>query len=141
MIQNLIFVILFLKILFHANFLLFVHKFQWTWSKFFFDFRFSQCQQKLEKMMTRFTIHFCSKNITNFTNLNSLDIEHKMFRQHNQKSFWLYKLQTFCSLVSKKTFARHRFWTLNYCILEALWKQMSVYVSVYLRKKIFVPEI
>ena len=87
MIQNLIFVILFLKILFHANFLLFVHKFQWTSSKFFFDFRFSQCQQKLEKMMTRFTIHFCSKNITNFTNLNSLDIEHKMFRQHNQKPF------------------------------------------------------
>ena len=129
------------KTLAHTNFLLFVQKFQWTSSKSFFYFRFSQCHQKLEKMMTRFTIYFCSKNLTHFTNLNSLDIEHNMFRQHNQKPFRLCKLQTCCCLVSEKTFARHRFWTPNYCILEVLWKEMSVYVSVYPRKNIFVPEI
>ena len=59
--------------------------------RFFSDFKFSskksQSQQKLPKMMIHFTIQSCSKNLINFTNLNSLDIENNMFPQHNQKLF------------------------------------------------------
>ena len=57
----------------------------------FFNFRFSsrksQNQQKLAKKITHFTIHFCSKNLTHFTNLNSIDIENNMLLQHCQKPF------------------------------------------------------
>ena len=64
-------------------------------SLFFFNFRFfsrkSQSQQKLAKKITHFTIQFCSKNLTNFTKLNSIDIEKNMLPQHGQKPFWLYK--------------------------------------------------
>ena len=96
MIQNVIFGILFLKILFWAyNFFIFVEKFPRTSSEFLFNFRFSsrksQSQQKLAKKITHFTIQFRSKNLTHFTNLNSLDIENNMLSQHSQKPFWLYK--------------------------------------------------
>ena len=63
--------------------------------RFFFNFRFSsrnsQSQQKLAKKITHFTIQFCSKNLTHFTNLNSFDIENNMLSQHSQKPLWLYK--------------------------------------------------
>ena len=62
--------------------------------KNFFNIRFSrrksQSQQNLAKKIT-FTVQFCSKNLTHFTNSNSLDIENNMLPQHNQKPFWLYK--------------------------------------------------
>ena len=62
-------------------------------SFFFFNFRFSdrksQSQQKLAKKVTYFTIQFHSKNLTRFTNLNSLNIENNMLSQHRQKTFWL----------------------------------------------------
>ena len=78
MIQNLTFRFYFLKILFRPyNFFIFVHTFQWKSSVFFFSFRFStrksESQQKLAKKITHFTLQFCSKNLTHFTNLNSLD--------------------------------------------------------------------
>ena len=61
----------------------------------FFNLIFSsrkfQSQQKLAKQITRFKIQFSSKNLTQFTNINSLDIENNMLPQHNQKPFWLYK--------------------------------------------------
>ena len=96
MIQNLIFGIILLKILFLAyNFFIFIHMFQRTSSKFFFDFRFSrrksQSQQKLLIKITYFAIQVCSKHLTHFTNLNSLDIENNMLPKHRQKSFSLYK--------------------------------------------------
>ena len=80
MIQNLIFGILFLKILFRGyNVFIFVQTFQWTSLNFFFNFRFSsrksQSQQKLAEKITYFTIPFHSKNLSHFTNLNSFDIE------------------------------------------------------------------
>ena len=83
MIQNVIFGIRFLKILFWAyNFFIFFQTFPRTSSEFLFNFRFSsrksQRQQKLAKKITNFTIQFRSKNITHFTNLNSLDIENNM---------------------------------------------------------------
>ena len=91
MVQNLILGI-FLKILFEAyNFFIFVHMFQWTSSESFFNIRFSsrksQRQQKLAKKIAHFTIQFPSKNLTHFTNLNSLDVEKNMLPQHSQKSF------------------------------------------------------
>ena len=96
MIQNLIFGIILLKILFLAyNFFIFIHMFQRTSSKFFFDFRFSrrksQSQQKLLIKITYFAIQVCSKHLTHFANLSSLDIENNIHRKHCQKSFSLYK--------------------------------------------------
>ena len=96
MIQNLIFGILLLKMLFLAyNFFIFIHMLQRISSKFFFDFRFSrrksQSQQKLSIKITYFAIQFRSKHLANFTNLNSLDIENNMLPKHYQKSFSLYK--------------------------------------------------
>ena len=40
---------------------------------------------------SRFTIQFCSKNLTYFTNIKSLDMKNNMLPQHNQKPFWLYR--------------------------------------------------
>ena len=73
MIQDLIFRILFLKILYRAyHFFIFANTFQRTSSEFFFNFRFSsrnsQSQQKLAKNITHFTIKFRTKNVTHFTN-------------------------------------------------------------------------
>ena len=70
MIQNLIFGILFLKILFrHTAFLYSSTRFSGH-HDFFLIFRFSsrkpQSQQKLEKNDTQFTIQFRSKNLTHF---------------------------------------------------------------------------
>ena len=62
----------------------------------FFNFRFSsrKCrrQHKLAKKITHFTIQFRSKNLTYFTNINSLDTETNMLQKCNQKPFWLYKV-------------------------------------------------
>ena len=90
MIQYLIFGILFFKILF-----LYLSRRSSRYHQSFFYFRFSsrksQIEQKLAKKITHFTIQFCSKNLTHFTNLNSLDTENNMLPQHSQKPFWLYK--------------------------------------------------
>ena len=121
MIQNLIFGVLLLKILFReCNFIktsinrsliifkkprnmtndffnnyIFVDTFQWTSSEIFHNCKFSsrksQSQQKLAKKITHFTIQFRSKNLNHFTNLNLLDIENNILLQHSQKSFSLYK--------------------------------------------------
>ena len=66
-------------------------------SDFIFNFGFcsrkSQSQQKLAILLaiTHFTIKFCSKNLTHFTNLNSLEIKNNMLPRHSQKPFWPYK--------------------------------------------------
>ena len=91
MIQNLVFGSLFLKIFFHVcNLFIFVRMFQWT-SEIFFYIRFSsrkpQSQQKIAKNITHFTIQFCSKDLTRFANLNSLDAENNTIPQHSQKPF------------------------------------------------------
>ena len=52
---------------------------------FYFSSRKSQSQQRLVKKITHFTIQFRSKNLTHFTNLNSLDIENDTLSQHSQK--------------------------------------------------------
>ena len=124
MTQNRIFVIPFLKILFRAiNFFMFVHTTQWTSSEFFLS-RFSSIKP-LAKKITHFTVQFCSKNLTHITNLNSL-------QQNTAKTFFTLQIfqQTCFCLVSEKTFTPHHFLTPQNCILEAFWKQMSVYFCV-----------
>ena len=135
MIQNLIFGILFLKILFRACiFFIFASTFQWTSSEVFLNFRFSsrnsQSQQKLAKKITHFTIKFRAKNLSYFMNLNSVDIENNMHPQHSQKPFWLFQ-QTCFGFVSEKKFALHHFLTSKNCIYEALWKQMSACFCIF----------
>ena len=53
-----------------------------------------KAKQKLAKKITHFTIQFCSKNLTHFTNLNLLDIENNILLQHSQKPFSLYKFSS-----------------------------------------------
>ena len=52
-----------------------------------FTFRFSarksQSQQNLSKKITHFTIQFFPKNLTRFTNLNSLNSVKNILRQHS----------------------------------------------------------
>ena len=89
-------VIVFLKIWFRAytNFIYFPHDpMDIIGGFFFFDFRFSsrksQSDQRLVKKTTHITIQFRSKNFTQFTNLNSLDIENNILMKHSQKLFSL----------------------------------------------------
>ena len=118
----------FLKILFLFlvfNFSIFFHTFQWKLSHFFkfflFSSRKSQSQQRLEKMFTHFAIQFCSKNLTHFMNLNSLNLEKNMLLQHSQKPFTLQVLQPkFFCLVLETKFALHHFLTPNNCTIKTL---------------------
>ena len=56
--------------------------------------RKSQTQQKLTKKITHFTILLHSKNLTHFTNLNSIDIENNMLSKLNHKPSSLYKFSS-----------------------------------------------
>ena len=64
----------------------------------FLDFRFSSrkslSQQKLAKKVTHFTIQFCSKDLTHFTNFGALDIENDMLPKHSQKPFPFYNFSS-----------------------------------------------
>ena len=110
---------------------------------FFFNFKFSsgkcQSQHKLAKNHSFYNTGLF-KNLTHFTNFNSLDTENNMLQQHSQKPVWLYKFSSKHVSVwwQKKTFALHHFLTPKDCILDAFWTEMSVYFC--LRKKLFVPE-
>ena len=53
-----------------------------------------QSQQKLAKKITHFTIQFSWKNLTHFTNINSLNVVKNILPQHSQKSYWLYKFSS-----------------------------------------------
>ena len=75
-----------------------------------FHFRFSsrmssQSQQNLAKNITHFTIPFCSKNLTYFTNLNCFNIVKKIFPQHSKKPahFTKFPANMFLVVVKKKT--------------------------------------
>ena len=146
MIQNLIFGILFLKILFRLrayNFFIFVYTFQWTLSEFFLFFWFSsrkpQSQQKLTKKITHFTILFRSKNLTHFKNLNSLDIENNILSQRSQKPFSLDKFssQQFSVWFQKKYLHCIISWRPKTAFLKYL-QSKCLYNSVHPCKKIFV---
>ena len=75
-----------------------------------FHFRFSsrmssQSQQNLAKNITHFTIPFCSKILTYFTNLNCFNIVKKIFPQHSKKPahFTKFPANMFLVVVKKKT--------------------------------------
>ena len=111
----------------------------------FLNFRFSsrkyQSPQKLAKKFTYFTIQFHSKNLTHFTNLNSLDIESNMLWQHSQKPFWLYKYSS--KHISVWCQKKHLRCTISRRPRNSFLKHFErkcLYISVYLRKKILVPE-
>ena len=137
-----------MKILSRAyNFFIFVHTFLWTSSQFFFNFKFSsgtsQCQQKLGKKITHLTIQFCLKNLTQFTNLNSLDIENNMLPKHSQKPFWVYKFSSIYAFVWCQKRHLHCTCTISWRPRTAFlkhFKSKCLYISVYLHKKIFVPK-
>ena len=111
----------------------------------FFNFGFSsrksQSQQKLAKKITHFTIQFCSKNFTHFANLNSLKMICSLSTAKNLSDFTNLE-QTCFYLVSEKIFALHHFFTPKNCILETLWKYISVlnvciFLYISLRKILF----
>ena len=101
MIQNLLFGIAFLKILFWAYYFfgrIYSPHVAIDIIRVFFYFRFSsrksQNQQNLAKKITHFTIQFFSKDLTHFTNISSLDIENNTLPMHSQKPFSLYKFSS-----------------------------------------------
>ena len=93
--------------------------------------RNSQSQQKLAKKITQFTRQFHSKNLTLFTNLNSLNIIKNKLPQHSQKhvSDWCQKkhLHYIISRRPRTTFSEH---------LESKCR----HIPLNLRSKIFIPE-
>ena len=107
---------------------------------FFFLVRFSnrksQSQQKLAKKVTHFIIQFRSKNLTRFTNLNSRTICSRNASKKTVSDFTSFPENIFLFGFRHVSVWFHHFLTPKNHILEALWNQMSV----YLRKKIFVPE-
>ena len=96
-----------------------------------FSNRKSQSQQKLAKIFTRSIMQFRSKNLTQFTNLNSFD---KIICSPNTvksfSDFTNFPANIFLFGVRKEHFALHHFLTPKNCIFEALWKQMSVHFCI-----------
>ena len=115
----------------------------------FFNIRFSsrksQSQQKLAKKITHFTIKFFSKNLTHFTNLNSLDAENNMLPQHSQNPFWLKNFPA--NIISVWCQEKHLHCTISRCPRTAFLKHFEskcLYISVYhyimaLYNALFIP--
>ena len=81
--------------------------------------------------------------ITHFTNLNTLDIGKNMLPQHSQKPFSLYELSSKYLVGVKKFFAQHQHSTISRrsrIALSKYFESKCLYISVYLCKKIFIPE-
>ena len=83
---------------------------------------------------------FAQKNLTNFTNVNSFEIENKMLPKHRQKTFSVYKFFfriCFC-LFSEKTFAQYHFLMFeNYFFSSTLMANVSIFLFISLRKFLF----
>ena len=96
MIQNFIFVILFLKILFRAyNFI--PHVPVDIIRVFIIPESVAEnlkTNKHQQKKITHFIIQFCSRNLTHFTNLNSFETENHMPPKHSQKASSVYKLSS-----------------------------------------------
>ena len=99
----------------------------------------SQGQQKLAKKITNFTIHFRSKHLTHFMNLNSLDIENNMLPQHSQKlTLQIFQQTCFTVWCQKKHLRCTTSWRPRIAFLKHI-ESRCLYISAYLRKKIFFP--
>ena len=104
-----------------------------------FSSRKSQSQQRLAKKIAHFTIQLRSKNLTHFTQFNSLDIENNMLPKHRQKSLSLWKFSSkHVSIWSQK---KHLHCTISWCPKTAFLKHFEskcLQISAYLLKSIFV---
>ena len=130
MIQNVIFGILFLKILFWAcNFFIFVEMFPRTSSEFLFNFRFSSRKSQSQKtlLILRISTHLilqiiCSRNTAKIS-FN--------FKGFPADMFLLGVRENICTAI----FPDAQELTTKY------FQSKCLYISVYLRKKIFVPRM
>ena len=110
---------------------------------FYFNFRFSsrkfQSWQKLAKKITHFTIQFCSKYLTHFANLNSLDIENNMLPQTQPKTFLT--VQIFSKHVSVQCQKKYLYCTISWHPRTTFFKHIEskcLHISIYLLNKILV---
>ena len=143
MIQNVIFRILLLEILFRAyHFFIFAQMQQRTSSEFFLNFRFSstksQSQGNLGKKIAHFTIQFRQRNITHFTNRDSLDTEKICCRSTAKHLFDFKDFPAGMFLLS----VRENICTAPFLDTQELqflkhFESKCLYISVYLRKKMF----
>ena len=86
-------------------------------------------------------IYYRSKNLTYFTNLNSLNIVKNILPQHSQKPILLNKFSR--KHVSGWCHKKHLHGTISRRSRTASsnhWESKFLYVPVYLRKKTFAPE-
>ena len=128
------FKISYLKLFFWKNF--FGHKIFLYWStrcsghhqSFFLISDFLVESLKASKIYRKshsfYNIVLLKKPLTHYMNLNSLDAV------ATQPKNFLNLLKIFC-LVSEKNICTPPFFDAQNCILEALWKQMSVYFCIY----------
>ena len=102
----------------------------------------SQSQWKLAKKVTYFTIQFSSKNLTHFTNLNSLNIAKNILLQNSQKPSSACKFSSkHASVVCQK---KHFHCTLSKRPRTAFSRHLEskcLYIPVNISEKIFVPEM
>ena len=79
---------------------------------------------------------FAQKNLTNFTNANSFEIENKMLPKHKQKlSQFTNFFSKYVSVCSQK---KHLHNIISWRSRTTYFQVLCQYISVYLSKKIFV---
>ena len=155
--QNLIFGILFLKILFRTyNFSMFVQSCQWTLLEFFLILDLLAETLKAKKDHSFYNEVLLKKSLSHFTILNSLGIGDNMAKKFSEFTNFL-RLQSLHipfavsknnnnnknktktkNKTKQKTFALHHFLKAKNCIPVCIF--LYIFMSVYLREKFFVPE-
>ena len=101
----------------------------------------AQSQQTLAKKITQLTIQFRLKNLTHFTNLNSLNIAKSILPHHSQKPYSLYKFSS--KYVSGWRQKKHLHCTISRHPRTAFSKQLkSKYLRIHVNhsQATFVPE-
>ena len=111
---------------------IFVHTFQWTSEFYFFNFTFSsrksQSQQKTSEKRLQYS--FAQKTSPILQTSTHSVLKNTCSRNTAKNlSFSLYTFLCKHLVGVRKTIALHHFQTPKNCILEALWKQMSVYLK------------
>ena len=149
--KNLIFGILFLKILFRTyNFSIFVQSCQWTSLEFFLILDLLAETLKAKKDHSFYNTVLLKKTsliLRTSTRLVLGITQPKIFL--SLQIFWGYKVYIFLLQCQKtttttktkqkqKTFALHHFLKAKNCIPVCIF--LYIFMSVYLREKIFVPE-
>ena len=126
------------------QFFIFVHTFQWTSSELFlFQISVSKPIKTSEKDHSFLNI-VLFKNLTHFTNLNSLFIEDNIRTKQGQNPFSLYKFSS--KLVSAWCQKKNLHCTISWHPTTAFLKHfeskciLALYISVCLPGEIFVPK-